>query len=136
LIDPDLAAAAGLEPVPARLDVLLQSAERYPPALALSRRDLKRQFSDHVPKRAEFVARWASSLRRHLRRQHETPYVLAEARVDEVGYLTACEFYWIVAFRAASRTVLWVSADYFVYENPVTHFRLTEEQLRRLPSRV
>jgi hypothetical protein len=114
---------------------LLQSAERYPPALALAVADLRRA-GDPGWGPATISTRLVGALRRHLRAQSRKPFVLAEARASETGYLTRGEFYWILEYLKRSTSgrplVRWVSDDFNVYVNPASDFKLTKGLRGRL----
>lgn len=74
-------------------------------------------------------------LRYHLRRQHQTGYILAEAIHRELGYLYPGTFYWVIGPSRRGRTaVRWVSSDYQIYTNPIRHFRLPPGWRKRLQS--
>lgn len=115
------------KPLPSGLIALIESGNSFPPALALASTDLRRRGSPdwQPPQISNFLAR---ALRRHLRQQPCSGYVLAEARRTEPGYLTAGEFVWVLHVRhqgrARRRLVTWVSSDFNVYENQARDFKL------------
>jgi hypothetical protein len=120
-------APLGTIPVDHELDQLLFSAVRYPPALALARPAFERDARPHwSPKR--LAATFADLLRLHLRAQHRSHFVLAEALVDELGYLTSGEFVWLLTLtrdHGKHDLVRWVSSDFQIYTNPARHFRIS-----------
>jgi len=59
-------------------------------------------------------------------------YRLAEGAVEDLGYLSKGEFCWVLEYKPASKSVRWVSNDYFVYENAASDFNLTQQQLDML----
>lgn len=124
--------APGFHGVPDELYVLLSSAEGYPPAIALSRDEVEKEWDGRRPTRQQFAASLAESLRRHLRAQPHVNYRLAEGAVEDLGYLSKGEFCWVLEYKPASKSVRWVSNDYFVYENAASDFNLTQQQLDML----
>jgi len=119
-------------PVSAELAGLIESAKRYPPALALARDEVNQVFGDHLPSQAEFASAYGVALRTYLSRQHEAPYVLAPALKDELGYLVKGEWYWILRISGTPPAARWVSHDFHVYDNDINDFDLTGQQLNRL----
>ena len=115
-----------------QLRELIWSAERYPPALALARDQISEAFADREPTDVEFCDVYRKLLIEHMRQQHVAPYVFAEAVADEPGYLAAGQFYWVLRYLRGSDAVKWVSADYWVYENPMSDFVLSSGQLSKL----
>ena len=130
----DKPAAAGLEGVPHDLQVLLDSAKAYPPAMAIARDDMTRRWRGKSPSRSEFAASFAESLRRRLRAQPDCRYRLAEASADEAGYLTRGECAWILRYDADSHEVSWVSSDFHIYKNAAGDFNLNDDELAALTS--
>ncbi|HEY3445224.1 MAG TPA: hypothetical protein VGK67_02625 [Myxococcales bacterium] len=128
----------GLVKVDPMLRALLDSALRYPPAMALTRRDLERTGNPQWGPSA-MGARLARLLRHHLRAQPRAPGVLLEARSTETGYLESGEFVWALEhlIDPCSRraVVRWVSSDFFVYTNLARDFRLTPELRSQLEQR-
>ncbi len=112
--------SAKVRQIPEELSLALANAEQYPPALALARHDLDREFEDRPHSEVEFCRRYASILREHMAQQRNAPYLFVEATGDEPGYLTRGQFYWVLRYLKGSDAVKWVSSDYFVYENPAS----------------
>jgi len=128
-----------VEPVSAELAALLRSGERYPPALALSRRAMDRRFRVGEVARADFDAALSEELGRHLREQRRAGYVLAEARVEEHGYLTPGEHHWVLSCEVGpdgQAIVEWVSGDFHIYRNAASDFALEPEELLGLVQRA
>jgi len=119
-------------PVSDELAGLIESAKRYPPAMGLAREEVCQVFGDHRPSQAEFARAYGVALRTHLSRQHESPYVMAAAMTDEVGYLTSGEWYWVLEVSGSPPVVSWVSADFQILSNDLSDFDLTGMQLKRL----
>ena len=131
-VDRELQPSDQVRPVPIELQRLLQAAEQYPPAMALARDALSIEFDGEQPTDELFCIRYAACLDEYLTQQGSAPYVFAKAIGDELGYLRRGEFYWVLRYLRGSRTVAWVSSDYFVYHNPVSDFDLSPDQLDAL----
>lgn len=127
----DEPATQGLEAVPDDLAVLLDSGMAYPPALA-SREDMKRRWHGGNPSRKEFALSLVDALTQRLRAQPHAPYRLAQAVVDELGYLSRGQYVWVLSYDPGPSTVSWVSSDYFIYKNPADDFDLHEAALATL----
>lgn len=126
-------------PVSLELEVLLESARQYPPALALAREDVDAAFKEKpaiasLP--SEFAEIYSNALRYHLQQQCTAGYVLARAVVEEPGYLWPGHWYWVVGAKGDPALVQWVSTDLEVYTNMATDFDLTTQQLTALETRV
>ncbi len=124
-----------VEPVSEELENLITSAERYPPALALARRDItlcrRKEFSDVRLLEKEYGSR----LRKYLLGQIDDWFFLAESATDEVGYRSKSEFCWIVGSdkdEKGNSLVRWVSWDYHIYANPLSDFVIDEQQVLRI----
>ncbi|MBL8921712.1 MAG: hypothetical protein JNJ54_22825 [Myxococcaceae bacterium] len=78
---------------PELLANLLGSAKRFPPALAIARRQYER-FCQASWGPAELARRFSQLLSTQLRAQARTPFMLVEAAREEVGYLEPGEFVW------------------------------------------
>ena len=131
-VEADLPASAHVRTISDELEHLIRSAERFPPALAIARDLVTAEFDSASPTHEEFSARYVTLLLQQLRDQANAPYLLTKAVGSELGYLIPGEFYWVLRYLRGSSAVAWVSADYFVYQNPVTDFDLSPEQLERL----
>ncbi len=119
-------------PVAEDLARLIESAKRYPPALALARGEMSDVFGDHHPSHSEFARSFAAALNAHLSRQGEAPYILAKALKEEVGYLTEGEWYWVLEISGNPPCAVWVSDDFHVYRREVNDFDFTGKQLKQL----
>jgi len=113
-------------PVPNELAKLLDSAEDYPPALALAREDLE---GEESWSEIEFSQKLTERLVFYLDRQIHSSFFLAKARRTEVGYKQAGGYYWIVGYK--DKLVLWVSRDYQVYQDPLDDFELDSNEMER-----
>jgi hypothetical protein len=120
------------EGVSQELSALIESAKRYPPALALAREEMGQVFGDHLPAREEFAKAYGTALRVHLSRQHEAPYLLVEALKDEAGDLSRGEWYWVLGISGSPALASWVSDDYHVHKNGVNDFDFTGQQMKAL----
>lgn len=109
---------------------LIISGERYPPALALARKETTKVLTGHEPTPDDIQRVYGTALQHHLSRQTEARYVLAMALDGDGIDLCKGEWFWIVA--ADSTAVEWVSADYFIYGSPKAKFDLTDVQLKHL----
>jgi hypothetical protein len=105
---------------------LLHSAEDYPPALALARKDIE---SDESRSETEFSKKLVERLTFYLQEQTHSPFFMAQARKTKIGYKHAGGYYWIVGDR--DRSVLWVSRDYHVYSDPLGDFGLDPDEMER-----
>ena len=120
------------DPATADLAKLIESAKRYPPALALAREEVGLVFENHRPERAEFGRVYGAALQTHLFKQHEAPYVLAPALKDEVGYLRKGEWYWLLQVAGSPPVLSWVSHDFHMCNGGINDFDLTGAQLKHL----
>jgi hypothetical protein len=111
---------------------LIESGKRYPPALALARGEVTLVFGDDRPERGEFARAYGLALRTHLARQHEAPYILAQALRSETGRLVQGEWYWVLEVSGSPTFASWVSDDFHVYENDMNDFDFSGQQLKRL----
>ncbi len=130
--DRPVPASPHAHPLPDDAQRLIASAFRYPPALALARDDVDALFDRRTPGIDEFVTRYVERLQRHVRAAAEVPFVFAEAAADKNGAPARGQFYWVLSYSALSRTVQWVSADFAVFENSVSDFKLSPQQLAAL----
>jgi hypothetical protein len=119
-------------PVSSTLEDLLLSGEAWPPALALTRNDLRKQKFSSVE---EFLAKVEERLLYHLSHQREHPAFLARNLVDTGCYKQAGAFYWIIGYKLWEPPIVWwISRDYFIYDDPVSHFDVTLKELaKRFP---
>lgn len=131
-VEAELAESSHVEPISDELEHLLRSAERFPPALAIVRDLVAAEFDDQLPTYEQFSSRYSELLHEQLLDQPNAPYLLVRAIGGESGYLIPGDFYWVLRYLRGSSSIAWVSADYFVYQNPVTDFELSSEQLESL----
>lgn len=120
------------EPVSETLETLLNSAERYPPALGLLWDAIKHRPGEE-PSRARFLWRVERLVARYLAEQPTAPYFLARSRIDESAYRRKGGWYWLVAHARGDDVVSWVSADDIVYSDAASSFEADQEHLARLP---
>jgi len=120
------------KPVDAELEALVWSGKRYPPALAIARHDMTHQFDSHRPTQDEFAKAYAVSIRSRLSEQAQAPFLMARALRGCGIDLAPGEWYWVLRVRGEPLVASWVSDDYFVYQAPVSHFDLTDEQIEQL----
>jgi len=119
-------------PVGAELAGLIESGKRYPPALALARQEVVQVFDDRPPTQAEFANAYAVALQAHLSRQHEAPYVMAQAMKDKEADLAKGEWYWVLQISGTPPQAFWISDDFHTYSNDMSDFDFTGQQLKRL----
>jgi hypothetical protein len=131
-VDTEVPRSEHVRAVSAEVDNAVQSAERYPPALALARNAVASQFDSQHPTDDEFCGRYVQCLLEHMGQQAAAPYVFAEAIGDELGYLTRGQFYWVLRYLRGPEMVDWVSSDYFVYQNPASDFDLSPVEVDAL----
>jgi len=110
--------------VGARAHRLLQSALRWPPALALARLRSREWEDDQLTMEA-FEERLSRLLQQCLERQNRVPAQLLVARAN-MADLSRGEYYWVIQGTARSRWVRWVSADYRLCEGPPDLFSWPE----------
>ncbi|MCE9638048.1 MAG: hypothetical protein K8T90_20290 [Planctomycetes bacterium] len=122
------------EPVSETLDTLLNSAERYPPALGLLWDAIKHREGE-LPSRARFLWRVERLVARYLAEQPSAPYFLARSRIDEIGYRGMGGWYWLVSYSRSTGRVSWVSSDTIVYADSAATFDVELPQLERLPAK-
>jgi hypothetical protein len=119
-----------VRPVPSAIEAILDSGRRYPPALALAR-DEADSFTEGI-NQEEYSRRFAERVAHHLQRQAAAVYQLAPAVVDDPGYASKGQYYWVLQYLSESSEVRWVSDDYQVYRNSASDFHLSEDQLGAL----
>lgn len=111
------------------LETLLDSAQIYPPALALALYELEQETPAN---RSGFDVRFCALLRQLLRNQGQDPYILLETKEDEMGYLQKGEFVWAIRYFPETNEISWVSDDYQIYTNPAKDFEVDIDQIRKL----
>lgn len=120
------------EPVSEVLDTLLNSAERYPPALGLLWDAIKHRGGE-PPSRARFLWRVERLVGRYLAEQRTAPYFLARSKIRETGYRREGGWYWLVAYARGDGVVSWVAAGDIIYPDAAATFEVGQEQLACLP---
>jgi hypothetical protein len=118
-----------IECVSDELQVLLDSAKCYPPALAIS---LHSANFELPLSKSDYSIVLIGLLKKYLRNQYNDSFFLAEAAFEELGYLYKGEFVWIVRFYPETDEVMWVSSDYFLYRNLSTDFKVSSERLKKV----
>jgi hypothetical protein len=121
-----------IELVNEELEILLYSANYYPPALALARADLEISCKDlsNISKEL-FSEIFSKILKKHLQLQRFSSYFLAQSQVEEEDYLVKGAFYWITGFDQETNEVEWVSDSFYIFQNPASDFGLEPQLLRR-----
>ncbi len=111
------------------LELLLDSAKGYPPAIAISFHNANAKWPIS---KSEYSQLLIELLKQNLRNQEIDGFILAEAIVEDPVYLCKGEFVWLVGFYPETDEVLWVSDDYYLYRNPVSNFKIKTEQLKKI----
>ena len=111
------------------LKLLIESAKRFPPVLALTRDDISHKFVDINPSLPQFQSAIIKSLKRRLNISSKRRFFLVEATNSEIGYLYESEWYWVIGVSKDKSLLYWVSDDYFIYTNPISSFNISDEQL-------
>jgi hypothetical protein len=122
-------------PVSMELNILLHSAEHFPPALAIARETIE----DCLPENASidtFSQHLVSILGDLLTRQNELPYFMGKAKTSEIGYSCSGGFYWIINYSEETKQVSWVSRDYFIYKDSIENFDVSELELQKRFNKV
>jgi len=119
-------------PVGDELALLIESGKRYPPALGLARQEVVQVFGEHLPSRDEFKNAYAVAIQAHLSRQHDAPYVMAQALRDEDGHRVKGEWYWVLQISGDRPDALWVSDDFQILSDDMNAFDFTGQQLKKL----
>ena len=107
-----------LEPVTRGLCDLVESAKSYPPAIALTRRDISQLTFEAV---GDFLVAVHSRLLHYLTAQRSDGFVLASGKARSGREFTLNHFYWIVDLSDGVAT--WVTEDYVLSECPVEEFK-------------
>ena len=111
------------------LSILLDSAKGYPPALAIAFHNAS--FEWPVTK-SEYSQLLIELLKQQLRNHCNDNFFLAEATIEDTGYLSKGEFVWLVRFYPETDEALWVSSDFYLYRNAVSDFKISSDRLRKL----
>jgi hypothetical protein len=119
-------------PVSDELEALICSGKRYPPALAIARAEMNRIFHTYQPDQQEFSEAYAKAIQSRLALQHEAPYFMAKAVSGDGIDLVPGELFWLLRIKGDPPMASWVSDDFFIYENPISDFELTGNQIGRI----
>ena len=119
-------------PVAKQLARSVKSGKRYPPALGLARAEVGQLFAEQQPTQAEFEAAYAKALQTYLSRQHDAPFVLAQALTDDGHYRSRGEWYWVLRISGNPPVASWVSDEFHIYDNEIDDFDLTGQQMKQL----
>jgi len=120
------------KPVDEQLADLIDSAKRYPPALAIAGHQMKHVFGDETPNQTDFARAYARELVAHLSKQQQDPYVLVRALKTGPHDMFEGEWYWVLRVTGSSPRATWVSGDCVLHDCDVNDFDLTGQQLKRL----
>lgn len=114
------------------LAVLIESGKRYPPALALARKEVAEVCDGAEPTEGQFEAIYVRAIEEHLKRQPEAPYVLAKSMMTVDIELTEGEWYWLLEVSGSPQEVQWVADDFEIHKEAFDAFDLTGQQLKQL----
>ena len=115
---------------------LINSRWSYPPAMALAKNDVKKLYRGKQPTKEEFAAAFAASMRSHLANQNQSGFQLVEVVRTTLYYKYQGQWYWVLAIsKSEPHTVIWVSDNFYVYQDAAADFNLTSEQRNRLPKK-
>jgi len=113
---------APLLDVPPSLRVLLDSAQRWPPAMAVSRQKVEDFFRGSAPEPADFLERLELIIRREFAAAF-SGFQLRENRIHEVCYRAPGDWFWVRPKEDKPGLVEWVSDDFFLYVARSSDFR-------------
>jgi len=110
---------------------LLDSASRFPPIYAISKYRMEKETKSNKFTKMEFDARFCEIIKVCIDECKSKQYVFAKAREDEIGYLYANEYYWVLRSNNENGklVVSWVSDDYYIYQIPASNFELSIDEL-------
>lgn len=94
--DQEVPAGGPVDILPDVVEELLRSAEGYPPTLAIARDEVAARFDGEVVTRQAFLEYHVGRVKAHLESRPTAKYILAQAVVDEPGYLEAGCYYWVL----------------------------------------
>lgn len=100
------------------LDSIIFSALRYPPALALALEEINEEYAS----KEDFLLDFENILKKYLKAQEKTSFLMLEGVLDDMGYLSKGEFSWIVGYNPESNSLYWVSDDFNIYLNHSRYF--------------
>ena len=119
-----------------KLEELLFSAERFPPAIAIARNEISSLCSKKKLTKQEFLLEYEVCIKKHLQSQRSNKYIFTEAIKDELGYISKGSFYWLIGYDVKDNKVLWVSDDYFIYGNSADCFDISEDEIVELKTNL
>jgi hypothetical protein len=120
--DREIPMGPGVHLIPDTVITMINSAKRYPPALALARQAVFDEFEGIETSPESFATWYGESLRGFMREQRLERYSLLEAAHDGPGYLKRGAFYWVLGQACWDDYVDWVSSDYCIYQNHKSDF--------------
>ena len=105
---------------------IIESAKHYPPALAIAREEIEREFEKFPDKLSKgvFLERYKTILVDLIKNQPNQKYIISEAVQTESGYLYKGGYYWIVDYSPYEEQITWVSRDYQLYKNHISYFKI------------
>lgn len=118
------------EPVSDYLHDLLESAKGYPPALALTRKEVR---GNDFVSRSNFAEQLISRLEFHFARQRDNPYYTARKINQHFTWNSKGGFYWIVDYKPQDllESVAFVSNDYYICYASVEDFEIETTEVEK-----
>jgi len=110
-------------PIPDDLVRLIESAKRYPPAVALARRDVDDRRGETTSSEALYTM-IRQTLDDRLRGQRSDRATLVRSRLADEDLRHADEWVWIIDRVPDSADVIWVGRDFECYASPASEFDL------------
>ena len=118
------------EPVSDSLYDLLNSAKSYPPALALTRNEVR---NNAIISRTDFAEKLVSRLEFHLENQRTSPYFMARKINRSATWNSKGEFCWIVGYKPKNNVdnLIFVSDDYYICHASVEDFEVEIKDIEK-----
>lgn len=113
--------------------MLVAAYDHYSPALAFARRDIDRYDFEEGISKENFSIIAADFFRKYLESQWKSNFVLAEVLIPKWIGNWPGGFFWIVGYTPKIKVAHFVSYDHWIYCDHISSFKLTEEQIARLP---
>ena len=123
-----------IQKVPPQVQSMLISSTRYPPTLALTRRDIRNLNLSETITKNDFSDIVFNLLHKYMEEQPADRFMLSEflsSNIISQAYFG--EFIWIVGYTPKIKVVHYVGHDYFIYSDHVSCFKLTDQQIEQLP---
>lgn len=123
-----------LKKVSSELRDLLDSAARFPPAFAISRSRMENYSRKNTHTKDKYDKKSQDIIKSTIEDCRAKKYVFAKAKRNELGYIYSDDYYWLLKITNNDNEALvhWVSDDYYIYENPISYFKLSEVEIEQL----